>query len=285
MTTGIRTIAAGNCCALLLPLAWLALPALIAAAGCQGDEGAPAMTPAPEPWVDRPVSEWPDFVLSNEIAFGDTVYGYLANAFAIDTGVDTVGATAKHVFMVFERHRGLRSVDPGDDFRSWSLRSSRDTGRVVRIRALLNADSTEPIGEFSSFKDRDWLVFGLEESMDGVYPLKVRHTPLEPGDTVFAVGRSTTERRGPDPTISPLQVFRVFPSYYYVRPLDPDVDPVGTSGSPVIDEGGYLVGLVSGAVGRLGVVAGITYLRRVLDRHDVEYRVPGVTDSTTSPAG
>jgi len=42
--------------------------------------------------------------------------------------------------------------------------------------------------------------------------------------------------------------------------------------SPVIDGNGYLVGLVSGAVGRLGVVAGVEYLRSQFDRYGVAYR-------------
>ncbi|MFO7893203.1 MAG: hypothetical protein R6U63_05690 [Longimicrobiales bacterium] len=247
----------------------LLLLALTAGGGCGGDGDARSATLPPEPWVDRPVSEWPDFALSNDVVFTDTSYSYLANAFTIDTGADTVGATAKHLFMLFERRQGLHSVALGDDFRGWWFRSSRDTARVVTVRRLMNADSTERIGDFSGLKDRDWLVFELGEWADGVHPLKVRHTPLEPGDTMYAVGRSRAERRDRDPALSPLQVFRGFPTYYYVQPLDPDVDPVDTSGSPVIDDGGYLVGLVSGAVGRLGVVAGVGYLRRVLEWHGV----------------
>jgi hypothetical protein len=65
---------------------------------------------------------------------------------------------------------------------------------------------------------------------------------------------------------------RVFPAYYYVQPLDRSIDPVQTSGSPVIDANGYLVGLVSGAVGQLGVVAGVEYLRSQFDRYGVPYR-------------
>lgn len=265
------------------PIALLFL-ALLAGGGCGGgDDGRSAMPP-PEPWIGDPVSKWPDFALSNQVVFADTSYSSLANAFTIDTGSDTVGATAKHLFMVFERHRGMRSVALGDDFRTWSLRSSRDTGRVLSVRALINADPAEPIGDFDGLKDRDWLLFELGEWADGVYPLEIRHAPLKPGDTVRAVGRSRAERGNPDPTISPLRVFRVFPSYYYVQPLDPDVDPVGTSGSPVIDEGGHLVGLVSGAVGRFGVVAGVAYLHRVLEAHGVDYCVPGVTGSAASPS-
>lgn len=176
-----------------------------------------------------------------------------------------MGVTAKHIFMLFRQDRGLGAVALGDDFRHWSLRSSRDTGRVVHTRALINADATEPIGSFGGLKDRDWLVFELDGWAEGVHPLKLSPGPVAPGDTIYAVGRSRAERRDPDPTVRPLRVFRVFPTYYYVQPLDPSVDPGGASGSPVIDGDGHLVGLVSRAIGRLGVVAGVGYLRRVLE--------------------
>lgn len=237
-----------------------------------GDSGAPILPR--ESWIDRPVSEWPDFALSNDIAFTDTAYSYLANAFAVDTGADTVGATCKHIFMVFQNQRGISAIDPGDDFVGWSLRSSRDTTRMLATRRLVNVDPDEPVGDFASIKDRDWLVFELDGWSDGVYPLKVRYAPLEAGDTVYAVGRSLAARHDPDPVPSPLRVYRAAGTYYYVQPLDPSVDPEHTSGSPVIDENGYLVGLVSGAVGRLGVVAGVAYLRTVFDRHDIAYVLP-----------
>lgn len=40
----------------------------------------------------------------------------------------------------------------------------------------------------------------------------------------------------------------------------------------MIDANGYVVGLVSGAVRQLGVVAGVEYLRSQLDRYGVAYR-------------
>ncbi|MEJ2185842.1 MAG: hypothetical protein P8Z36_07870 [Gemmatimonadota bacterium] len=222
--------------------------------------------------MDRPVAEWPDFDLSNDVVFADTSYSSLANAFIVDTGADTVGVTCKHIFMVFHNLQGATSISLGDDFRSWAFRSSRDSTRVVHARRLINDDPNEPIGDFAGIKDRDWLVFELDGWSDGVYPLKVRYTPLKSGETIYAVGRSLSARHDPDPAPSPLQVVRVFPAYYYVQPLDRSIDPVQTSGSPVIDANGYLVGLVSGAVGQLGVVAGVEYLRSQFDRYGVPYQ-------------
>lgn len=241
------------------------------------DQGPPDL-PA-EPWVERPVAEWPDFVLTNEVRFADTTYHALANAFLVDTGSDTVAVTVKHMFLVFERHQGLETIDLGPAFTDWRFLSSLDSDRVVRARRLVNADTAEPIGDFSSLKDRDWLLFEVERPIpEGVYPLKVRVEPIRSGETVYAVGRSAARRGEPVPSVRPLRRYQAVGTYYYVRPLDPDADAVETSGSAVIDAGGYLVGIVSGAVGELGVVAGVDYLIRLLDRHGIPYLEAGRPD-------
>jgi hypothetical protein len=42
----------------------------------------------------------------------------------------------------------------------------------------------------------------------------------------------------------------------------------------MVDHACYLVGLVSGGVGNLGVVAGVAYLRDLFDRFGIEYPLP-----------
>ncbi|MGK7311870.1 MAG: hypothetical protein ACN0LA_06480 [Candidatus Longimicrobiales bacterium M2_2A_002] len=52
--------------------------ATLVAAGCGGDDIGRAATRPPAPWVDQPVSEWPDFALSSDVVFEDTTYAWLA---------------------------------------------------------------------------------------------------------------------------------------------------------------------------------------------------------------
>lgn len=235
---------------------------LIALVGCGREPARDG--PPPEPWTDRPVEEWPDLVLTNTIEFRDTTLRGLANAFLVDTGRDTVGVTAKHLFLVLARTFGLEAIDPGDALVQWRFPSSRDPTRVVAARRLVNRNPEEPIGDFSSLKDRDWLVFELERPIPDVHPLKLRLRPIGADETVYAVGRSAERREEPDPSVTPLRRFRAVGGYYYVR-ARPDADPAGTSGSPVIDANGHLVGIVSGAVGELGVVSGVRYLAGLLE--------------------
>jgi hypothetical protein len=60
-------------------------------------------------------------------------------------------------------------------------------------------------------------------------------------------------------------------NYYYVKTLAEDVAPPGRSGSPVIDKNGYLVGIVSGAEGNLGVIGSVQYLKKLFDEYGVDY--------------
>ncbi len=241
------------------PAAWpvRSLVGVLLTWGC-GEGGAVA-----EAWVSRPVAEWPDLVLTNDVAFADTTYEGLGNAFLVEAADDTVGVTVKHLFLVFGEEQGLETVSLGPRFAGWRLRSPQ-SGTVVELGRLLNDDPSEPVGDFNTLKVRDWLVFDVVTRVEGVVPLKVRTTPLRRGEGVYAVGRSRAARGDAEPTVVPMRVVDNPGPYVHVRPMDPDADPVGTSGSPVIDENGHLVGIVSGATGMLGVVGGVGYLLQVL---------------------
>lgn len=104
----------------------LLLFGLLSLTACRSEPGVPK-----EPWIHDPVSDWPDLALTNEIAFGDTTYEDLANAFLIDTGADTVGVTCKHLFLVFQKNQGLKTIDLGESFRYWPIKSKKSTFPVV----------------------------------------------------------------------------------------------------------------------------------------------------------
>lgn len=222
-----------------------------------------------EPWIDEPFSTWPDFALTNKIIFSDTTYSNLGNSFLINTGYDTLGATCKHLFLVF-KNNGINAVDLGENFRKWFIYPKGQTEKNIELGELINTDPNEKTGEFNTLKDRDWIIFNLKRVNPDIYPLKVRYEPLRKGEIIYAIGwamQQVTE----NPSVIKMKVFSDMGNYFYVQTLTGNVDPRGRSGSPVIDSNGLLVGLVSGAEGQLGVIGSTRYLMELLKKHHIEY--------------
>lgn len=227
-----------------------------------------------EPWIEKPLSQWPSFALTNEISFEDTTYSDIANSFIVSTGFDTLGVSCKHLFMVFEAQQGFGTVDLGSDFQYWKLYPKNDKEKLVHATRLINEDSNELIGEFNTLKVRDWILFELDEQNPELYPLKIRYTPVKTNEVVYAVGWGIHQKDNRMPAITKLQCVDNLGDYYYTRSLTTDTQPQGRSGSPVIDRNGYLVGIVSGAEGNFGVIGSVSYLRKTFNRYGIEYRSP-----------
>ncbi|WP_396602941.1 hypothetical protein [Algibacter sp. R77976] len=76
------------------------------------------------------------------------------------------------------------------------------------------------------------------------------------------------------PALIKLQCFENLGDYFYIKTLKTDTQPHGRSGSPVIDKNGYLVGIVSGQEGKLGVIGSVRYLKQMLDEYGIKYEIP-----------
>lgn len=227
-----------------------------------------------ESWIEKPDSSWPDFALTNEISFTDTTYYDIANSFLINTGFDTIGVSCKHLFMVFENQLGLNSIDLGSKFIYWNMYPKNHKEKAVTIKRLINKNPNEQIGQFNTLKVRDWIIFEIEGQNNQLYPLKIRYTPVKNNEIVYAVGWGMMQKDNSKPALIKLQCFKNLGDYFYIKPLETDTHPAGRSGSPVIDKNGYLVGIVSGQEGNLGVIGGIKYLTALFDKYDIEYKNP-----------
>lgn len=222
-----------------------------------------------ESWMDKPVSSWPDFALTNEIGFTDTTYYDIANSFLVDTGFDTMGVSCKHLFLVFQYQLGLNSIDPGDKLLYWKMYPKHHKEKAVFVKRLINKDSNEPIDKYNTLKDRDWIIFELEEKNTQLYPLKIRYTPVRKNEIVYAVGWAKNQEDNSMPGLFKMQCYMNSGNYFYVIPIENQL--YGRSGSPVIDENGYLVGIVSGQEGKLGVMGAVTYLTKLFDKYGFKY--------------
>jgi len=228
---------------------------------CQGNQ----KSAPPEPWVNKPVSEWPEFALTNTIQFSDTTFHDLANAMLIQTEHDTLVATCKHIFMVFDNNRLANHIQLGDNFQKWTVYPKGQSDKTIVLGNLLNENKQEVIGQFNTLKIRDWIIFDVEETKD-LHPLKIRERSLEKGELIYSVGWATGQETS-EPALTKMKVFKNLGKYCYVKTLTDNVNPVGRSGSPVIDTNGHLVGLVSGAEGTMGVIATTAYLQELLTQN------------------
>lgn len=227
-----------------------------------------------EDWVEKPQSEWPDFALTNTISFTDTTFTEIANSFLVNTGTDTVGVSCKHLFMVFENHLGLKTINLGDDFIYWSLYPKNNPDQVVSIKKLVNTNTDEHIGQFNTLKVRDWIIFEIDDNDASIYPLKIRHSPVNKNEVLYALGWGSKQIDNSKPVIQKLQCLDDLGDYYYMTNLSPNIRPNGRSGSPVIDKNGYLVGIISGAEGKLVVIGSVNYLLKAFNKYGVEYKQP-----------
>jgi hypothetical protein len=224
-----------------------------------------------EAWIEKSISQWPSFALTNEIGFDDTTYTDLANSFLIDTGTDTLGVSCKHIFIVFENHQGLSTIDLGSSFKYWKLYPKNDTTTYVYTRSLINKDPNETIGQFNTLKVRDWILFKIDKQNSDLYPLKIRHTPIKTNEVVYTAGWGMKQEDNSMPALIELQCVENLGNYYYMRTLTTDIKPDGRSGSPVIDKSGYLVGIISGAEGSYAVIGSVKYLRNLFYTYGIEY--------------
>jgi hypothetical protein len=228
-----------------------------------------------EPWIEKPISDWPDFALTNEISFKDTTYFDLANSFLVNTGYDTLGVSCKHIFMVFQNLPEIEGIDLGKNFKYWKMYAKNARGKIVSIKNLINKDSNEPIGAFNTLKVRDWIIFELDKKDPGIYPLKIRTTPVESLEILYAVGWGIKQKDNSRPALLKVQCIKNLGDYFYTRELTSNIQAHGRSGSPVIDKNGYLVGIVSGAEGKMGVMGSVRYLTDLFDQYNIKYATNG----------
>lgn len=241
---------------------------ILIATGCQNKPDTIS-----EPWVIKPVSEWPSFALTNEISLNDTVFKDLANSFLITTGKDTVGVSCKHIFILFENVLGFTSIDLGDRFNYWEMYPKNKPFERIKVKKLINHNKAEPIGPFNKMKDRDWIIFEPVNSSGQLYPLKIRYTPVNKDEIVYIVGWGILQEDNTKPAVSRLKCYKSLGNYYFMLPMKTDSKPDGRSGSPVIDRNGHLVGLVSGAEGNFAVIGSVQYLKSLFEQYGIDYDI------------
>jgi S1-C subfamily serine protease len=231
----------------------------IAAVPAEGDYGR---------WAAEDPEQWPRIAMVNAIRYTDSNHPRAGSAFLLDTGDEIVAVTAKHVLRYF-KSEAMDSVSFRGTLVRWEMFPKDDPSDVTLARALINEDDDESLEGIRA--ERDWVLLNVERVSETVTPLRLRTTPLEPGETVFVVGWRYTDE-GPQHVRRGQVVRSEQGSVLIDVPELADNKMPGLSGTPVIDSRGYVIGLMSSKSGKRESLAGVDYPQQVLrePRREVE---------------
>lgn len=224
-----------------------------------------------EPWISKPVGEWPQIALTNNIQYknGDRYihpsFTYAGTGCLVNNGTDTIAVTAKHILLI-ARNKKTNSVSINNDLLLWSMKPKGNVTDSAVVNKLINDDTSEIIeGTQSSIFERDMLVLSISKASKNIYPLKPRYSTPRNGERVYMIGCAYADATSAvnEGTIIGKYGFDVIISFN--NPIKP-----GASGAPVIDANGFLIGVFSSlttdnAVNKdVAVVISTEYLKDVL---------------------
>ncbi len=200
-----------------------------------------------EIWINQPKEQWPFIALTNNVVYknGDSYidpsFQYAGTGFLIDYGKDTLAATAKHILWI-AKNRKTTGVEINGDLKSWIMKPKGNRNDSAVIDKLINEEPSEKIeGNTSSIVERDWIVFSVKKASRNIYPLKPRTSEIKSGEKVYilsAAYEDSTTR------ITEGKILRKLGMDILIERLSQGPTP-GSSGSPVIDANGHLIGVIS----------------------------------------
>jgi len=223
-------------------------------------------------WTQRPISQWKQIALINNVKFNNAKYNnpYAGSAFLLDTGKGIVAVTAKHVLLL-AKSKQMNSVHFKGSLKQWIFHPKGDSAQPIVAERLINADNNELLDP-AKLMDKDCIVFSLKSVPNHIRALKLRNTPIQPNEIVYVIGC---------PYVDKSCVQNVYKGTFVrkqgvnllVRLENTQLNLGGMSGGAVIDKNGEVVGVVSrmlrDAQTKEVLLAPVStnYLKKVLKRY------------------
>lgn len=162
--------------------------------------------------------------------------------FLLQFGNDTFAVTAKHLLKIIKSD-GMTSLSFENNIKNWSLYSLNNKAEVVTCDKLLNENKSESL-EAKSTYENDWLIFSIKQNLSKVKPLKIRTAPLIPREKLYVAGWTRTMEDGPQ-RVYEFEYYKTIGNRILLKDVLVPEKLGGLSGSPVLDEAGLVVGIVS----------------------------------------
>jgi len=217
--------------------------------------------PQQERWVDKPQRDWPQITMVNQIEYVGKKFPIAGCSFLLNTGEDTLLATAKHILTYFKSET-MKSVFFAHSLKEWRAFPKNNPADIVVVDSLLNADSTEALGRIPSH--RDWLLFTIKQKSKNIKPLRFRTDSLRPGEPVYIVGWRYSDTSCTQRIYEGNYVESHEGSVIISTKLLSDNRMPGLSGSPVIDSHGCVIGIMSQKHGKLERLGSTEYPRTII---------------------
>ena len=203
-----------------------------------------------ESWMLQSKENWRKIALVNDVLYKngskyeDPTITYAGSGFLLKHGGTTYAITVKHVLWV-ARNKASKYVAVNDQLNTWKMYPKNNPKDSVVIDKLLNEDPAEKLfdGWDNGVLQRDWLVFSTRYISPNLQPLTLRETAPSIGEKVYLIGNPY---RFEQTLVVSGQLFKREGELLFVK-LDGMEKAFlgGASGSPLVDENGYVLGIFS----------------------------------------
>jgi len=185
-----------------------------------------------------------NITLLNKIEFVNPKYDQpkFSCGFLLQYLNDTFAVTAKHLLQVIKPAE-MNTLSFENTVKSWTMFAMDKKEEAVITYKLINENKSESLENKASFEN-DWLVFSVKENHSKVKPLVPRTTALVPGEKLYVVGWTRKMEEGPQ-RVYEFEYYKTIGHRILLKELIVPEQFGGLSGAPLVDEQGFVVGLVS----------------------------------------
>lgn len=188
--------------------------------------------------------KFPPISLINKIEFFESKYDWdkIGGGFLLKYKADTFVLTAQHI-LKYAKTDSMKYLSIEGFVKKWSLSQLNKENESVVLDVLLNENKAQLIKSDYRFID-DWLLFSIKENNSKVKPVEIRETQLVKGEKLYVVGWTRDMTEGEQHTFE-FNYLKSKGSHFLMKHIIVPDKFGGLSGSPVLDENGFLVGIAS----------------------------------------